>query len=104
MGVLPRTRRSRIYDSLNGSGCPYGHYGGMMPGRCLVGKHQAPANVLIGRVCPSWQGHGMAAVWLSHKRVFLGEGIMIELIFARGNDPAQVGHLPPQGSGGDTGR
>jgi hypothetical protein len=33
----------------------------------------------------------MAAVRLSHKRVFLGEGIMIEVIFARGNDPAQVG-------------
>jgi hypothetical protein len=26
----------------------------------------------------------MAAVRLSHKRVFLGEGIMIEVIFARG--------------------
>jgi len=32
----------------------------------------------------------MAAVRLSHKQVFLGEGIMIEVIFARGNDPAQV--------------
>jgi hypothetical protein len=33
----------------------------------------------------------MAAVRLSHKRVFLGEGIMIEVILARSNDPAQVG-------------
>ena len=33
---------------------------------------------------------------LSHKRVFLGEGIMLELIFARGSDPAQVKRLPPQ--------
>jgi hypothetical protein len=33
----------------------------------------------------------MAAVPLSHKRVFPGEGIMIEPIFARGNDRAQVG-------------
>lgn len=33
---------------------------------------------------------------LSHKRVFLGEGIMIELTFARGSDPAQVERLPPQ--------
>jgi hypothetical protein len=33
----------------------------------------------------------MAAVRLSHKRVFPGEGVMIEVIFARGNDPAQVG-------------
>jgi hypothetical protein len=32
----------------------------------------------------------MAAVRLSHKRVFLGEGIMIEVILACGNDPAQV--------------
>jgi hypothetical protein len=29
----------------------------------------------------------MAAVRFSHQRVFLGEGIMIELIFAGGNDP-----------------
>jgi hypothetical protein len=35
--------------------------------------------------------------------VFPGEGIMIELIFARDNDPAQVQHLSPQGPGGDTG-
>jgi hypothetical protein len=73
----------------------------MVPGPRLVGKRQAPADVLIGRVCPSWQGHWMAAVRLSHKRVFLGEGIMIELIFARGSDPAQVKRLPPQGSGCD---
>lgn len=33
----------------------------------------------------------MATVRLSHKRVFLGEGIMIEVILACGNDPAQVG-------------
>jgi hypothetical protein len=46
----------------------------------------------------------MAAVRLSHKRVFLGEGIMIEVIFARGADPGQARHLSPQGSGGDTGR
>lgn len=32
----------------------------------------------------------MAAVRLSHRRVFLGEGIMIEVILACGNDPAQV--------------
>jgi len=41
----------------------------------------------------------VAAVRFSRKRVFLGEGIMIELIFARGNDPAQVKRLPPRGSG-----
>lgn len=45
----------------------------------------------------------MAAVRLSHKRVFLGEGIMIEVILACGNDPAQVA-LVAAGSGGDTGR
>jgi len=38
----------------------------------------------------------MAAVRFSRKRVFLGEGIMIELIFAGGNDPDQVRHLSPQ--------
>jgi hypothetical protein len=43
----------------------------------------------------------MAAARLSHKRVSLAEGIMIELIVARGNDPAQVKRLPPQGSGCD---
>jgi hypothetical protein len=46
----------------------------------------------------------MAAARLAHKRVFPGEGIMIELIFACGNDPAQVQHLSPHGSGDDTGR
>jgi hypothetical protein len=46
----------------------------------------------------------MAAVRFSHKGVLPGEGIMIELIFAHGNDPARVQHLSPQGSGGDTGR
>jgi hypothetical protein len=40
-----------------------------------------------------------AAVRLSHKRLFRGEGIMIEVIFAGGNDPAQVQHLSPQGPG-----
>jgi hypothetical protein len=62
------------------------------------------AELSDGRCVPSWQGHWMAAVRLSHKRVFLGEGIMIEVILARSNDPAQVGHLSPQGPGGDTGR
>jgi hypothetical protein len=38
----------------------------------------------------------MAAVRFSRKQVFLAEGIMIELVFARGNDPAQVGRLLPQ--------
>jgi hypothetical protein len=33
---------------------------------------------------------------LSHKRVFPGEGIMIEVIFARGNDSAQARHLSLQ--------
>jgi hypothetical protein len=33
----------------------------------------------------------VAAVRLSRKRVFLGEGIMVEVIFARGDDPGQVG-------------
>jgi hypothetical protein len=46
----------------------------------------------------------MAAVPLAHKRVFPGEGIMIEITFACGNDPAQVQHLSPHGSGDDTGR
>jgi hypothetical protein len=46
----------------------------------------------------------MAAARLAHKRVFPGEGIMIELILACGNDPAQVQHLSPHGSGEDTGR
>jgi hypothetical protein len=43
----------------------------------------------------------MAAARFSRKRAFLGEGIRIELIFARGNDPAQVRHLSPQGSDRD---
>jgi hypothetical protein len=46
----------------------------------------------------------MAAVRLWHKRVFPGEGIMIERIFTCGNDPAQARHLSPHGSGDDTGR
>jgi hypothetical protein len=35
----------------------------------------------------------VAAARFSHKRVFLGEGIMIEVIFAHGTDPAQIQHL-----------
>jgi hypothetical protein len=31
----------------------------------------------------------MAAVRFSHKRVFPGEGIMVELIFVRGKDPVR---------------
>jgi hypothetical protein len=41
---------------------------------------------------------------LLHKRVFPGERIMIEVIFARGNDSAQVQHLSLQGPSDDTGR
>jgi len=40
----------------------------------------------------------MAAVRFWHKRVFPGEGIMMELIFACGSDPAQARRLPPHGS------
>ena len=37
-------------------------------------------------------GGGAALV----QEVFVGEGITIEVIFAGGNDPAQVRHLSPQ--------
>ena len=45
----------------------------------------------------------MAAVRLSHKRVFLGEGIMIEVILAVATTQLRSA-LVAAGSGGDTGR
>jgi hypothetical protein len=54
-----------------------------------------------------WQSdHGRkATARFSLKRVFLGESIMIEFSSsAHGSDLALVTHLPPQGSGDDTGR
>jgi hypothetical protein len=45
----------------------------------------------------------MAAVRLSYKRVFLGEGIMIEVILAAATIQLRSA-LVAAGSGGDTGR
>jgi hypothetical protein len=46
----------------------------------------------------------MAAVRLSHKRVFLGEGIMIEVIFRPRQTIQLRSALVAAVSGGDTGR